>query len=855
MMRAWIGVALLAVSWLLGMRYYYPPNYLAWVAVVVAGSLLLFERMTRMPGWRERPVTLALFVPAVYFAPWPLKAAPLLITTGGLLDLLPIRQRWPKLLGRSAVAGGLVLLAQAMTMAIYSVATSRSHDLPWPLPQGLVGVARLLGIDAVADGAMIVMHSMRQVYRLAATWELLLDPPTVCFYVGGLVMFGLLAWSRLPEGTRWKAWIGALRLLTIVVLAWLPIRAGLLIALFQHRALRWNDVMPLHVMNQFWSPWVHLLMLLGPVLLAWRFVRVPTDEPSLSAEEEVELPAKEPRRWHYPTAVALVMLAVAVFTVAVHWDPVGRRKAGRVLVVERHSTWEPTDVPYDTEWFGHDSGYNYRAIYDYLSKFFNTSRLAESGKIDDPTLAKCDVLVIKTPTARYDKDEVDAVLRFVEQGGGLLLVGEHTNFEKSSSFLNDISRRLGFSFRHDLLFGVEDPYEQLYRAARVPHPILQHLPPMNFAISCSIDPGRSRGRAPMVGTGLWSLPPDYHPDNYFPFPQHHSEMRYGAFVQLWSMRHGKGRVLAFTDSTIFSNFCTFQDGKAELMLGMIDWLNRRSAMFDPRGWLLALGLLPLAAGLWLVPRRETAWLLLIAAGMCGWVLAGVAVAAVHRHAMPPVKPVRPMVRVVVDRTTSDVPLSKGAFVEDEEEGSGFGLLEQWIARLGYFTSRRRGLDAFSGDVLVVLCPDKSVSREFRENLVSWVEGGGKLFVLDSPENAASTANSLLWPFGLSVLRSQPWRGQLSLGEDWPNIPIELAYEVAGGEPVAAMGSRPVAAVKEFGKGRVMAVGFGSLFNDARMGFSWTAEPDDEIRLRFDALFSLLRLLVADEPIGPPPKHK
>ncbi len=390
MIRAWIGIALLAVSWLLGLGYYYPPNYTAWTAAIVAGTLLLCGCMERLPGRRDSLIIIALLVPVVLFAQWPLRAVPLLIATGLILDLLPIPLRWPKPLGRAAVAGGLVLLAQAAAMAVYTTATSRCHDLPEPMVQMLTGVARLLGIDAVADGSTIVMHSMRQVYRLAATWELLLDPPTLCFYVGSLVLFGLTAWSRLPEGVRWKSWIGVLRSLTIVVVVWLPIRAGVLIALFRHRALCWDDVMPLHVMNQFWSPWVHLLLLLVPVLLAWRFVRTPADEPCHCLPEGQAVPGVDDsvaggkaegdapatpghrfaltrppterqavpdvadctafaKQWHYPAGVGLVLLAAVVFTVAISWDPVGRRKEGRVMVVERHSTWEPTTRPYDTK--------------------------------------------------------------------------------------------------------------------------------------------------------------------------------------------------------------------------------------------------------------------------------------------------------------------------------------------------------------------------------------------------------------------------------------------------------------------------------------------------------------------------
>ena len=121
----------------------------------------------------------------------------------------------------------------------------------------------------------------------------------------------------------------------------------------------------------------------------------------------------------------------------------------------------------------------------------------------------------------------------------------------------------------------------------------------------------------MVNTGLWSMGPDYHADNFHPIPQHCPEMRYGACIQAWAAQHGQGRVVAFTDSTIPSNFCVGQPGKSEVMLGMIEWLNHANPWVDPRPWLLLLGLIPLAAGMWLARGRNESWLLLLAAGTCG----------------------------------------------------------------------------------------------------------------------------------------------------------------------------------------------------------------------------------------------
>ena len=130
------------------------------------------------------------------------------------------------------------------------------------------------------------------------------------------------------------------------------------------------------------------------------------------------------------------------------------------------------------------------------------------------------------------------------------MIGDHTNFEGLATTMNDIIRPMGFTYRDDLLFGFRYrevrrgdrqvprpealPNEQINENSLVPHPAMQFVPTMGFCVSCSIDPGWSRGRAAIVNTGLWSMGPDYHAENFFPIPEHCPEMRYGVFVQLWA---------------------------------------------------------------------------------------------------------------------------------------------------------------------------------------------------------------------------------------------------------------------------------------------------------------------------------
>ncbi len=840
MIRYWIGLALLSTSWLFGLSYYHKAEPLAWAVLVAAGVGLLVKVSIHRPLPRESVITAVMLLPACVIAPWPFKAAPLLVTTGLILAALPIPRRWPKTLGSALMLAGIVLAAQSLAVLGYEFITCRSHELPRPLSQLLLVITRLIGADAALDGTTLALYTPRMVHRLGTTWELFLDPPTLCFLVGGAIMLCLSA----PAAIRQRR-AASLAVLILSIVAWLPFRTAIWIPIFLHRALRTGYDENLALMSQFWNPWLHLALLASPLLLLLRFL------PKTSAGQTID--ASE-RNVALPKRLGVVSLAFAgifMLTMGLVLDPPGQRKGGRVLVDEYHSKWEPVDRPYDTNWYGQESGYNYACIYDYCSYFYQMSRL--NTPINDAALGNCDVLVVKVPTSRYSREEIDAIECFVKQGGGLLLVGEHTNVFNTGTHINEIAAVFGFSFRYDCLFGIDSVFEELYHPPFVPHPIIQQMPPLDFAVSCSVAPGRSLGQAVIRSTGLKNLPADYHASNFYPQVQDLAEMRYGAFIQLWAKRYRAGRVAAFTDSTIFSNFAAFEPGKAELMLGMLEWLNHRNSWLDLRPFLICLGLMLSAAGLIFAKQWRGAWAIVLSAGMLGWVTSAVSVQAIHHHSMSLPKENRPMVQVIIDRTICNGPLPKSGFISGQKDG--FGIFERWILRLGYFTSRKQNADAFTGTILVFLHPNQTVSDRFREYLVQYVTSGGKVLILDSPENYGSTANSLLYPFGLTVNRSRQLHGLLKAQPDttlqsseapslrstsWPVITIGSSCQIDGGKPIMWIDSSPIAASIQHGKGTVTVIGFGSQFTDANMGVTGDVVPNENLRRVFELQFQLLK---------------
>jgi hypothetical protein len=342
--------------------------------------------------------------------------------------------------------------------------------------------------------------------------------------------------------------------------------------------------------------------------------------------------------------------------------------------------------------------------------------------------------------------------------------------------------------------------------------------------------------------------------NYHPQAEYRPDMQYGAWCQAWATHAGKGRVIGFGDSTLFSNFCTFQPGKAELFLGMVQWLNHRSWWDSAAAWWLLrvpailLGLALTGWGVWQSCRLIGGRRLALASALAGWALAALLVDAASRAAMPWPRALRPIPHVVIDREISEVPLFTGAFADDRD-GHGYGMFEQWIPRLGHTISRRSGREVFGGDALVIITPTRSISDEYLDGLRSFVENGGHLLLLDSPDVQGSTAYSLLKAFDLSSYQApmDPEAPPLRVADCDVQPPMLASKGIVGGEPVAWWNDHVVAARIRHGQGMVTAIGFGSLFNDAAMGFHWLPEPEEATLERYEALYALLRSALPPSP--------
>ena len=165
---------------------------------------------------------------------------------------------------------------------------------------------------------------------------------------------------------------------------------------------------------------------------------------------------------------------------------------------------------------------------------------------------------------------------------------------------------------------------------------MQYVPPMSFAVSCSIDPGWSRGSMVIRNVGLFNLPPAYQESNYHPQAEYRPYMQYGAWCQLWSTTAAEATSWPLPTPRCSRTSACFSPARRNCSSGMLEWLNhsaraQSSVIFsDLSGvWRRACALACVA-----VRQRPAAWMLVLAATWAAWSGAAGLVIYTHRaHAL------------------------------------------------------------------------------------------------------------------------------------------------------------------------------------------------------------------------------
>jgi hypothetical protein len=526
-------------------------------------------------------------------------------------------------------------------------------------------------------------------------------------------------------------------------------------------------------------------------------------------------------------------------------DP-GRKKAGRVLLDEYNSNWEWSTQAMDTEWYGQKSGYNYYSLGQWLEYYYQVETNFQPRT--PQLLADYDVLIIKTPTAPFAPEEIEAIDAWVRKGGGLFLIGDHTNVFGTSSYLNPLAQRFGLRFRYDSTYDLKTLRVTLFERPQIlAHPSVVHMPPFLFATSCTLEAPLLAGNV-MVGYGLRALPVDYGNRVFFPDKEKINDYPFGLFLQSAAVSHGRGRVVAFTDSTVFSNFTMFIAGKSEYFLGVMNWLNRSERWPWGTAFLAALALVAAAGAIYLGTgleyRRACAvalGALFLAAAVGPWASLKLAEAS---YRLP--QPHTEYTHIAFESEHSRMLLPTAPTASPPD--ASYQTFYVWTQRLGYVPSFSPTLEEAlaQATVLVLVDPYRPLApSEFRD-VERFVAQGGRILAIAEPRGqgeAFTYANQILSAFGLGIEARRPTTGVVYNASGEAQRPLQVSGVVTGGEPILTLeGQAPIASLARHGDGIVIATAFAQPFNDQQMGTT-SVVPTAQQRFLFEIEFWLLRGLV------------
>jgi hypothetical protein len=416
------------------------------------------------------------------------------------------------------------------------------------------------------------------------------------------------------------------------------------------------------------------------------------------------------------------------------------------------------------------------------------------------------------------RSEVDAIHSFVENGGGLYMVGDHNDVFGMNTILNSISRKYGIEYRSDALVEIEyDGGQVIDPTSYPPHPITRTMKPMHYMTSCSMAISGPARPILWMNNG-YADDPDFSVNNFIGDGNLVGGELLAPLTQLASSTDGEGKVLAFSDSTLFSNFSIYLPGVRELAFGGVDWLMWSERFPIWRSLATWVGVLLSVFGLWALRRREIELGAAVVAGLA----AGLFLAeAGSRGVLEPWVHQLDGEEVVFDSTVSAGRLPLWHQSHDEKPDNFWGAFIAFQRSGDFMRVAMEEEELFTGKAAVLIWPKNPLPATFIDRARAFVADGGVLYVFDDRLAESSATNDILEPFGLRM-------GLAGAGRSFTNekhgldlergVMLKSSAVVFGAEPWFLDDAHdPIVARAEYGRGLVVAAGVAQDFSGAELG--------------------------------------
>jgi hypothetical protein len=283
-----------------------------------------------------------------------------------------------------------------------------------------------------------------------------------------------------------------------------------------------------------------------------------------------------------------------------------------IVFDEAHGDWASTELPLEPDDFGRNTTYSWRAIANVMEGAgFKLKRITQAKSFSDP--GSDALYVIKMPIEGIDSSYALDLLRWVQQGGRLLVVADHTDLFDTTQNLNTLLAQIGVRI---------DPTAVFDRFGQPPVAGRSHWNEPSWLSA-------GRDHRYLTGASFQTLPwlslpvhtygmsfaeqAVYFKANRFGYFRPDPSQPFGNHIAVSMLSHGAGSIQIWLDSTHWSTFAAFQSTYQDAFLQAVARSSRPSA---PKVYVVALVLLCGLAAAGLIQRRDSArWILALAAAI------------------------------------------------------------------------------------------------------------------------------------------------------------------------------------------------------------------------------------------------
>ncbi len=518
--------------------------------------------------------------------------------------------------------------------------------------------------------------------------------------------------------------------------------------------------------------------------------------------------------------VIIISLHILVF------DP-GIKKQSRILFDLGHGDTSGPQWGYDTD-IDKSADAGHGRLLDFL-KAYGYKVETRSEPLDHDVLKKYDILLLVMNSHAYTRQEINNIKKFMKDGGGLMVIGDHTNVDDVMASLNPVLEGFNIGLKFDIV-RVDKSIKANIFAAHCP--MFQGVNPVGeVAIGNGASLSVSLPAIPIlnVGYGAFSDIGDMKtgPDQaYLGNGVLDKDEKVGDHVLAACSKYGKGRLIVFGDSSYFQNLALYRNYK--FCYQCFDWLNRMNSSFG-NVWLIIAIVLLLAAVLYGQGGQDI-WK--IGYGLIPAIILSQCIAFVaNNHNYPAIDYKKLGQRVLID--FAHYPQHRTYWEDSDNYPTSLDSLVHQTLRVGLHPSlkckgRLNAQELNGYDALVIPSPNLSYTKQEVQDVQQWVSNGGGLLVIEGARKE-TTIPALLKPFEIQ-LDDKPlgtyYCQKDTDGNDW-KIPMSFTTQkfiqhpitqginsiwfmtpvaVKGGTPLAHVYDYPTMVYKQYGKGRLVVVG-------------------------------------------------